>query len=192
MRQCHLNNTHFYYYYYPCPTNRYYFARLPKFPNRFSYLTFVRMLLEPSVVAAGQDIRLSSDHFSGSDDTDRYPCSAMALEMTTLVQLADLDLVRQCTRRSAVGSSRSSWLLMKEMATTASMARYLEETMTEVVAAIVRCSKRWSRSGCALRKMAGPAAGLAKLPAWLASLSCHASQQAGQSTESVWPTHGSS
>ena len=53
------------------------------------------MLLEASVVAADQDILLSSDHFSGSDDIDRCPCSATALEMTTLVQLADLDLVRQ-------------------------------------------------------------------------------------------------
>jgi len=81
------------------------------------------MLLEAYVVAADQDILLSSDHFSGSDDIDRCPCSATALEMTTLVQLADLDLVRQCTRRSAVGSFRSSWHLMKETATTASMAR---------------------------------------------------------------------
>ena len=150
------------------------------------------MLLGPSVVAASQDIQLSSDPFSDSDDTDRCPCSTTALEMTTLVQLADLDLVRQCTRRSAVDSSQSSWLLMKETATMASMARYSAETATEAVAAFVQSANRWSQSRRAPLKMAGPAAGPAKLLEWLASLSRRASQQAGQCTESGWPTHGSS
>ena len=81
---------------------------------------------------------------------------------------------------------------MKETATTASRARCSSETTTEAVASIVRSAICWSQSGWAPLKMAGPAAGPAKLPAWLASLSRRASQQAGQCTESGWPTHGSS